>query len=167
MATPIVLSSVHNGTDWVSYYPQTTVDAVITSAEKQFVSAAQIASFTAAEQNAKTYTDTKIADLVSTAPEALDTLAELAAALQSVEGSYNGLMEVIGNKATTAYVDEQLALKADATALAAKADATVIDTLATKAELAQVSAANGTKVTMAAEAPVDMKEGDIFLKIIV
>ena len=46
------------------------------------------------------YVDTKVADLVNSAPEALDTLGELAAALENHEDTYDALLETIGNKAT-------------------------------------------------------------------
>ena len=55
---------------------------------------------TTAENNAKAYTDTKIADLLSSAPSTLDTLNELAAALGNDP-----------NFATT--ITNQIALKAD------------------------------------------------------
>lgn len=46
----------------------------------------------------KTYTDQKVANLVNSAPEALDTLGELAVALESHKNSYNALLEVVGGK---------------------------------------------------------------------
>lgn len=47
----------------------------------------------------KDYVDTSIANLVDSAPEALNTLGELATALESHEGAYDALLEVVGNKA--------------------------------------------------------------------
>ena len=53
-------------------------------------------------ENAATesYVDNKVADLVNSAPEALDTLGELAAALENHEDAYDALLETVGNKAT-------------------------------------------------------------------
>lgn len=48
----------------------------------------------------ETYVDNKVADLVNSAPEALDTLGELASALERHEDAYDALLEVVGNKAT-------------------------------------------------------------------
>ena len=48
----------------------------------------------------ETYVDTKVADLVSSAPEALDTLGELATALENHEDAYDALLETVGSKAT-------------------------------------------------------------------
>lgn len=46
------------------------------------------------------YVDNKVADLVNSAPEALNTLGELAAALENHEDAYDALLETVGNKAT-------------------------------------------------------------------
>lgn len=46
------------------------------------------------------YVDTSIADLVNSAPEALDTLGELATALNNHEDAYDALLETVGSKAT-------------------------------------------------------------------
>ena len=43
--------------------------------------------------------NTKIANLVNSAPEALNTLGELASALEDHEDAYDALLEVVGNKA--------------------------------------------------------------------
>lgn len=45
-----------------------------------------------------TSVDTKIADLVNSAPEALDTLGELAIALKEHEDAYDALLETVGKK---------------------------------------------------------------------
>lgn len=47
----------------------------------------------------KAYVDTKIANLVDSAPEALNTLSELATALETHEDAYDALLETVGNKA--------------------------------------------------------------------
>ena len=49
----------------------------------------------------ETYVDNKVADLVNSAPEALDTLGELAAALENHEDAYDALLETVGSKATS------------------------------------------------------------------
>lgn len=48
----------------------------------------------------ETYVDNKVADLVNSAPEALDTLGELAVALEVHEDAYDALLETVGSKAT-------------------------------------------------------------------
>ncbi|MEE1084282.1 MAG: hypothetical protein UH850_11215 [Paludibacteraceae bacterium] len=48
----------------------------------------------------ETYVDNKVADLVNSAPEALDTLGELATALEVHEDAYDALLETVGSKAT-------------------------------------------------------------------
>lgn len=48
----------------------------------------------------KDYVDTSVADLVNSAPEALDTLGELAIALDNHEDAYDALLETVGGKAT-------------------------------------------------------------------
>ena len=47
----------------------------------------------------KSYTDTKVADLVGTAPETLNTLEEVAQAIEENEGVVEALNSAIGNKA--------------------------------------------------------------------
>lgn len=48
----------------------------------------------------ETYVDGKVADLVNSAPEALNTLGELAEALENHEDAYDALLETVGSKAT-------------------------------------------------------------------
>ena len=48
----------------------------------------------------ETYVDTKVADLVNSAPETLDTLGELAEALENHKDAYDALLETVGGKAT-------------------------------------------------------------------
>ena len=48
----------------------------------------------------ETYVDNKVADLVNSAPEALNTLGELAVALENHEDAYDALLETVGSKAT-------------------------------------------------------------------
>lgn len=55
------------------------------------------------------YVDTKVADLVGSAPETLDTLGELAAAFQENDEIVSVLNEAIVNKADKTYVNELIA----------------------------------------------------------
>lgn len=48
--------------------------------------------------SAKAYTDTAVANLVDSAPEALNTLGELATALSEHEDAYDALLETVGGK---------------------------------------------------------------------
>ena len=57
----------------------------------------------------KSYVDEKIADLVNSAPETLDTLGELAAAFNENEEVINTLNEAVVAKADKTYVDELVA----------------------------------------------------------
>ena len=57
----------------------------------------------------KTYIDEKIAELVDSAPETLDTLGELAAAFQENDEIVDILNQAITTKADKAYVDELIA----------------------------------------------------------
>ena len=56
-------------------------------------------------ENAISYTDTKIADLVNSAPETLDTLGELAAAFQDNKEVVDVLNDAIATKASIDYVE--------------------------------------------------------------
>ena len=64
---------------------------------------------TIADKADKNYVDQKVADLVSSAPETLDTLEELATALQENENVVNVLNQAIIEKADKTYVDELIA----------------------------------------------------------
>jgi hypothetical protein len=57
----------------------------------------------------KTYVDEKVADLVGSAPETLDTIGELATALQENEEVVDVLNEAIVTKADKTYVEELIA----------------------------------------------------------
>lgn len=54
----------------------------------------------------ETYVDNKVADLVNSAPEALDTLGELATALENHKDAYDALLETVGGKATKAELED-------------------------------------------------------------
>lgn len=56
--------------------------------------------------------------VVGAAPDALDTLQEIATQLASDESAVSALTTTVSSKASTTYVDTQLALKADSSALA-------------------------------------------------
>ena len=53
----------------------------------------------------ETYVGQKVAELVNSAPETLNTLGELATALENHEDEYDALLEVVGNKATKAELE--------------------------------------------------------------
>lgn len=63
--------------------------------------------------DAKSYADTKVASLVNGAPEQLDTLKELADAIEGNQAGVSDLLEQIGTKANTSFVTEELAKKAN------------------------------------------------------
>jgi hypothetical protein len=54
----------------------------------------------------ETYVDNKVADLVNSAPEALNTLGELATALENHEDAYDALLETVGGKATKTELED-------------------------------------------------------------
>lgn len=62
-----------------------------------------------ADKADKTYVDEKVADLVGSAPETLNTIEELAAALQENDEVVQVLNEAITTKADKTYVDELIA----------------------------------------------------------
>lgn len=57
---------------------------------------------------AKSYTDTKVADLVGSAPQTLDTLQEVAQAIEENEDVVDALNSAIGNKANQSDLDAYL-----------------------------------------------------------
>lgn len=66
-----------------------------------------------AESNAKSYTDTKVANLVGSAPEALNTLQELAEAIEGNQAGVSDLLTAVGTKAEKSYVDTELGKKSN------------------------------------------------------
>ena len=157
--------------EWETLYPRTSAAQVVTDESKQFVTATQVAaidgltaSLAGVQEAAKNYTDAEIAKLVDSAPEAVNTLGELAIALQEHEDEYDALLEVVGAKATkeeltnglalkadVTYVDEQLALKATkeelTNGLATKVEQqTLTDGLALKADVTYVDGQLANKV---------------------
>ena len=90
----------------------------VTQEEKDAWNAKESTSGAQAKANkaladAKTYADTKVADLVNGAPETLDTLKELADAIGENQAGVTDLLEQIGSKASINYVTEELAKKAN------------------------------------------------------
>jgi len=134
---------------------QTTVDAALALKSDQTAVDASLA--TKADQ-ATTYTktevDTALADLVDTAPEALNTLNELASALGDDADFATTVATSIGTKADQTSVDAALALKSDQTvvdaALDLKSDQTAVDAaLALKSDQTSVDASLATKADQA------------------
>lgn len=72
-------------------------------------------------QGAKDYADTAVNALIDAAPEALNTLRELAEAITAHEDEYQGLLTVVGSKANA--TDVQNDFDAVNAALATKANA--------------------------------------------
>ena len=58
--------------------------------------------------NSKAYTNQKVANLVNSAPEALDTLGELANALENHKDAYDALLEEVGKKAYRAELNTHI-----------------------------------------------------------
>lgn len=69
------------------------------------VSTAQQTAIDAAYQQSTGYTDQKIADLINGAPSTLDTLGEIASAMQENEDVVSALETAIGTKASQAELD--------------------------------------------------------------
>lgn len=76
-----------------------------TSDSSKPVSTAQQDAINAAYANATKYADTKIADLIDGAPETMDTLKEVAEAIQVNKDVETALNEAIGKKANQAELD--------------------------------------------------------------
>ena len=69
------------------------------------VSTAQQTAIDTAYANANKYTDKKVADLIGSAPETMDTLEEVAAAIQENKDVETALNEAIGTKANQTELD--------------------------------------------------------------
>lgn len=72
------------------------------------VSTAQQAAIDVTYQQATGYTDKKIADLINGAPSTLDTLGEIAAAMQENADTVDALETAIGTKASRAELDSHV-----------------------------------------------------------
>lgn len=77
---------------------KTKLDALPSPSVAETTSGAQIKA-NAAENNAKSYTDTKVANLVNSAPETLDTLNELAKALDDDPNFATTMANLINSRA--------------------------------------------------------------------
>lgn len=106
--------------------PDATTDKITIAVSGETVSASEKSTWNAKETtsgaqakadkalaDAKTYANKKVADLVGTAPEALDTLQELASAVQGNQAGVTDLLQKVGTKAEKSYVDTELAKKAN------------------------------------------------------
>ena len=76
-----------------------------TSDTSKPVSTAQQTAIDTAYANANKYTDKKVADLIGSAPETMDTLEEVAAAIQENKNVETALNEAIGKKANQTELD--------------------------------------------------------------
>ena len=76
-----------------------------TSDKNKPVSTAQQTAIDTAYANANKYTDKKVADLIGSAPETMDTLEEVAAAIQENKDVEKALNEAIGKKANQTELD--------------------------------------------------------------
>ena len=96
--------TVSNITDFPTSLPASDVSSWAKAKTKPTytyteVGADEKGSADAALKSAKSYTDTKISDLINGAPETLDTLKELADALETSSSTIEVLNEAIGKKA--------------------------------------------------------------------
>ena len=106
--------------------PDATNDKITIAVNGETVSASEKSTWNAKETtsgaqakadkalaDAKAYANKKVADLVGSAPEALDTLQELADAVQGNQAGVTDLLQKVGTKAEKSYVDSELAKKAN------------------------------------------------------
>ena len=106
--------------------PDATNDKITIAVNGETVSASEKSTWNAKETtsgaqakadkalaDAKAYANQKVADLVGSAPEALDTLQELAEAVQGNQAGVTDLLQKVGTKAEKSYVDSELAKKAN------------------------------------------------------
>ena len=116
-----IATSVPSGakfTDTVYTHPNDANTRHVTDTEKSTWNAKETTSGSqakadAALASAKSYTDSKVAELVDSSPEALNTLNELAEALGNDPNFATTVTTQIGNKADTTYVNTELAKKSD------------------------------------------------------
>ena len=92
------------------YYTESEIDTKISNVDNTSdidkpVSTAQQSAIDSAYANSNAYTDQKIADLINGAPTTLDTLGEIAAAMQEHEDVVSALNDVIGVKANQSELD--------------------------------------------------------------
>lgn len=98
----------------------TTTDGLLSAADKVIIDGLTT-RFDTTLQSAKTYADEAVTALVDSAPEAMNTLRELAQAITDHEDAYQGLLTVVGGKANAD--DVQTKVDQLNTAIALKANA--------------------------------------------
>jgi hypothetical protein len=115
---------------------------------------------TEAISDSKTYTDGKISDLINGAPEAYDTLKELADAIGENKAGVTDLLTAVGSKAEKTYVDTELAKKASSTDLTAEISER-------KAEDAKLSnKIDNLTIVVSANEPSGYSAGHIWLELL-
>ena len=92
------------------YYTESEIDTKISNVDNTSdidkpVSTAQQSAIDSAYANSNAYTDQKIADLINGAPTTLDTLGEIATAMQEHEDVVSSLNDAIGTKANQSELD--------------------------------------------------------------
>lgn len=80
-------------------------DIIVTDDEHNFVTNQNINNWNSIYQQSTGYTDTKIAELINGAPSTLDTLGEIAQAMQENENVVDALDKAMGSKAPQAELD--------------------------------------------------------------
>lgn len=131
-----------------------------TSDTNKPVSTAQQTAIDTAYANANKYTDKKVADLIGSAPETMDTLEEVAAAIQENKNVEKALNEAIGKKANQTELDTHTgnstihittsertkwnAAKTHADSIHARTDATKVEKSTTNGNIK----INGTETTV-------------------
>lgn len=104
-----VVTGTVNGTISVSTPDSTTNVQVKGLGSAAYTAASAYDAAGAADEaleSAKEYTNTSIANLINSAPETLDTLGELAAAMEENDGVINALNQAIANKADNSTVTQ-------------------------------------------------------------
>lgn len=116
---PIVKAIDSTSTDGQLATAKAVYQAVLGAGSTQLDAAKEYADSkaTSALTDAKAYTDTEVANLVGSAPDTLDTIQELAMALENNADILDVLRDAIGVKADKTYVDTELSKKADTTTM--------------------------------------------------
>jgi hypothetical protein len=155
---------------WSAYKTATEIGVAQTAAEaytdtrETAITTAYEAYADQAEVDAKAYTDTEIAALVDSAPELLDTLNELAAAIGDNPNYATDLATSVGTKVSKAgdTMTGLLVLSADPSANLGAATKQYVDTAESDAVTSANSYTDGreTAITTAYEAYADTAEAD-------
>lgn len=126
----VKLDSIETGANKYIHPTSHTASMIIQSATHRFVTDTEKSTWDAKEttsgsqakadkakadaiSSSNAYTDTKVAGLVNSAPETLDTLKELSTALGNDPNFATTVANQIGTKADTTYVNTELAKKAN------------------------------------------------------